>query len=247
MQGFRQKEGVDYTEFFATVCHHFVREKVRHKLIELEHIRTEHQPADGLSKALEKPEFVKSQDKMGAKPTFEPHVEENSRGRHESGGSSFTAHSFLTLSLLMFLVCCFPGCDAGGNTNPSAVLCRKSGLPVASGFNNINMMVTLISPCDLIQTNKTDKPISIAKSKCAQVYKELFLDEIGAMCPPRGWSSLATKKTRFVFTLFVVCVLAVVASAGIGVAGYTTAMVNKQEVSNLKSAHDIMERELKLL
>ena len=73
------------------------------------------------------------------------------------------------------------------------------------------------------------------------------MDELNAMCPYRGWSSFAKREKRFVIALFVTCMLAVVACAGIDVAGFTTSMVNKQSVANLETAHDVMERELKLL
>jgi len=98
------------------------------------------------------------------------------------------------------------------------VLWRRRNEPVVIGFNFITINIKLLSPCKQIPTRMIDKTSADHMiRKCEEAYEELFLSKLETICPKQ--KAIGGRKKRLIVAAGIILV-AVIASAGLGLAGY---------------------------
>ena len=98
------------------------------------------------------------------------------------------------------------------------MLWRRRNEPVVIGFNSVTMTIKLLSPCSLLPLRSIDKIAAEHMIKrCEEAYVELFLSKLEIICPKQR--AIGGRQKRLIVAAGIILV-AVIASAGIGLAGY---------------------------
>jgi len=133
-------------------------------------------------------------------------------------------------------------CDIHKTGNP--VLWIKTHEPVITSFYAAKVRMHLISPCSLLPTeNLVSRIANIMVKQCEKAYMELYLNNLKKICSKQP--AQKTGKKRFIFIAGFI-LIAVIASAGVGMAGYAISQNVKLETKQeeMKVALDGLEREL---
>ncbi|CAG7784724.1 unnamed protein product [Allacma fusca] len=112
----------------------------------------------------------------------------------EPKGHPIKGINAVMLAALTILTLC---CDSSARIErtPSNVLWRKSPLPVTTGYNSVNLLISFVSPCELISSGGPNTPLlATARAKCEKLYNEYFLKELEKMCVRKEWSEIQRKK-----------------------------------------------------
>ena len=90
-----------------------------------------------------------------------------------------------------------------------SVVWNRDYKPVATGFRDINMVLTLVSPCALLPKTGQDH-LERAVTRCEALYNSLFLDELELMCPRKHFTPTHGRTKRFIPAVAVVGLIATV-------------------------------------
>jgi hypothetical protein len=188
---------------------HKTRELVENKEISVEYIPTTEQTADILTKPLQRQTHTKM------------------KGLMNMTGSSM-------LALMMIFCISIPHISTVTVQNTAPVLWRKSKIPVTTGYQQVNLAVKLISPCDLLSNETVHSDlVDEAKRKCTEVYEHVFLNELEQMCPSSTWTSIIHRQKRFIPIIIGIIVLVNIAVVGLAVAGTTMGVKNSVKINEM--------------
>ncbi|CAG7731369.1 unnamed protein product, partial [Allacma fusca] len=194
------------------VRYHHTRDLIEQGKISIKYIATTEQLADGLTKPLMKTKLVENRNDLGL----------HDRGIIRANLSRSSPWTIFALLAMFVLSAC-----ASSHQNSHQVIWRKSKTPITIGHYQVNLKVNFVNPCDILKKTVVHSDLlPSAQAKCNELYQELFISELEKMCQRKEWTEITLRKKRVVDLIIGLIIIAVIASAGIGIAGTTIAVIN---------------------
>ena len=223
------------------IRHHSIRSLIKKQQIILEYIPDSSQPADILTKAVTKENFVTKRYIMG----IEPMPQESPKRRALSSVVVNPKRPNLMWTLfILFPSLLTMGGASDVHKNGSPVLWRKSSDPVIIGFQAVTMKIKLLSSCDLMPKKLDPVTTDIMNELCKKAYEEIFLSNLERICPRKH--ELTKKGKRVIFLAIGFLLIVALASAGVRMAGYAISRTYEIETKQdeLKRALNDLERKV---
>ncbi|CAG7731317.1 unnamed protein product, partial [Allacma fusca] len=199
------------------VRYHYIRDQEAKGEVSVQYVPTTDQLADGLTKPLLKSKLEMNRDRLGIRPV--------TISRLLMQGVSIV-QIIICLLMLIGPALCQPRVTV-------PVVWRKSAYPVTIGNYEFDMRVTLLNPCDIFTNQTVHRDlVTPVREKCSRLYKEMFLDELEVMCPPRKFTDLAVRPKREI--LIALAVMAIVAALGLGIAAVAQSNANAAAIEEME-------------
>ncbi|CAG7784894.1 unnamed protein product, partial [Allacma fusca] len=228
------------------VKYHYSRNLVEDEQIDITYIPTENQLADCFTKPLAKGKFEQNVKEIGMKRTNSESEPISPRKLPRT-----TLTSMMWTMMTVLFMCLITTNVTTEKATP--LLWRKSPIPVITGYHQVNLMVSFLSPCELISTASIHTSLTPeAMKRCNRIYQDMFLGELQKMCPRKKWTEVLQGETnqaldrnkRFLVTLTAILICVVIASAGLGIAGTTMAATNRNRITDLKTLQEAQQKTL---
>lgn len=223
------------------IRHHYIRWLVRTSQVNLAHIPDTVQPADILTKAVVKVNFVKKRNIMGIRSP--PPEAEKRKALSSVIVDPKRPNLFWTLALI-FLGLTMMGSAQDLHHTGSPILWRRSHDSVVVGFNAINMNIKLVSPCSLLPTKNVEVRVANATTaQCNKAYEDFFLSKLETMCTQETSVFGRVKREPITITLIII---GLIASAGLAVSSAALSKVFTLETrqEELLQALNDLEKEV---
>jgi Reverse transcriptase (RNA-dependent DNA polymerase)/gag-polypeptide of LTR copia-type/GAG-pre-integrase domain len=214
------------------IRHHYIRWLVKTGQVSLDYLPDKSQPADILTKSIVKEKFQSKRCMMGLQ---QPPGEVVKRKAMASVIVDPKRPNMFwsVVTLLMFWLALVGATSPLGSENDihntgSPVLWRRTHQPVVVGYNTVKMNIKLISPCALLPIENIQQGVIDSMTKqCEKTYENLFMSELEKICPKEKLTF--GKQKRAIVVVAGVILIAVIASAGLGLAGYAVSQLSKVE------------------
>ncbi|CAG7733176.1 unnamed protein product, partial [Allacma fusca] len=201
------------------IRYHYIRDQVENDQVKIEYVPTTQQLADGLTKPLLKGKLETNRTDLGLK-----FVSRN------KGGKTLSWTTFALLSMFIVLA-------SGSSFSVSLVVWRRSNVPVTIGHNEVSVIVKLINPCSLLTNDTVHQDLtSEAIHQCNEYYQNLFVSDLIKMCPQKKWTDVTHRRKRILDLIILFIVVAIVASAGLGITAVAISATNSEKIYSAEVA-----------
>ena len=224
------------------IRHHYIRQLVESEKIILEYIPDKIQPADILTKSIVKENFLRKREFMGMQS---PPKESAKRSALSSViRDPKRPNLFWTLLMLLMTMLTMGGASDVHKIG-LPVLWRRSLDPVIIGFEAVTMKTKFISPCRLIPLDDVEPRIGkLMVKECQKAYEEIFVSKLQEICPME--KELIGRQKRLAFLAIGFLLVVVLASAGVGMAGFAISKTYEVETRQDELKKVLNELEVKV-
>ena len=206
---------------------YYVRDQIKNNEVEVKYVPTAEQLADILTKPLMKQKHEQNKIKLGMRKKPESVSE---------GAKAFNTkrNAFPLILTTLMISCMLSPAVTMLIQNARPVIWRNTNVPVASGYQDVQIAIQLENPCAIFNLNTTHElVVKSSLRNCNKIYNQLIIDKLESMCDTEHPSdSLNTRNKRILPAMLGTLVIAAIAFVGVSVTADISA---HNQISELRS------------